>query len=276
MPLNASGQISLGGSTTGQSINIELGYSATAQISLNDAAVRSLLGIASGQIDLNTAHGKANATAYGFTGSTTWTVPKTATFTFYAVGGGAGGSGNMFYGNFYGAGGGSGYYATTSLALTSGESITINIGGAGGGGGGGGTTTVVRSGSTILSASGGSNGGNAYGGSGGSGGGPGPANSNFTSAAGGYNGSNSQPGAGTAGSGQTGQAYGNGNNDKIPPGGCGSYNGTNNAWAGIYGFGAGAQAPGNSNGIAAGGGAGGSAWGQGQFSGASGLVVAYG
>lgn len=50
MTLNSSGPISLGGSTTGQSINLELGQSATAQVSLNDANVRSLAGVPSGVI----------------------------------------------------------------------------------------------------------------------------------------------------------------------------------------------------------------------------------
>lgn len=44
MALNSSGPISLGGSTTGQSINLELGQIATAVISLNDSNVRSLAG----------------------------------------------------------------------------------------------------------------------------------------------------------------------------------------------------------------------------------------
>jgi len=50
MTLNASGQISFGGATTGESINLELGQSATATIALNDANVRTLAGVASGQI----------------------------------------------------------------------------------------------------------------------------------------------------------------------------------------------------------------------------------
>jgi hypothetical protein len=50
MALNGSGPISLGGATTGQSINLELGQSATAQVSLNDANVRSLAGVPSGAI----------------------------------------------------------------------------------------------------------------------------------------------------------------------------------------------------------------------------------
>ena len=61
MALNASGPISLGGSTSGQSINLELGLSATAAISLNAAAVRTLLGKASGLISLSDAYGKSNA-----------------------------------------------------------------------------------------------------------------------------------------------------------------------------------------------------------------------
>lgn len=44
MPLNNSGPISLGGSTAGQSINLELGLGANAQISLNDTNVRALAG----------------------------------------------------------------------------------------------------------------------------------------------------------------------------------------------------------------------------------------
>ena len=61
MALNASGPISLGGSTAGQSIALELGLSATGQISLNDAAVRTLAGVASGAIVMPTDFwGKSN------------------------------------------------------------------------------------------------------------------------------------------------------------------------------------------------------------------------
>ena len=48
MALNSSGPISLGGATTGQSTNLELGQSATAQISFNDANVRTLTGTTAG------------------------------------------------------------------------------------------------------------------------------------------------------------------------------------------------------------------------------------
>ena len=63
MTLPASGAISFG------DVNTELGLSATAQISLNDAAVRGLFGIASGAIDMNTGHGKSNLPAAPTMGS---------------------------------------------------------------------------------------------------------------------------------------------------------------------------------------------------------------
>lgn len=60
MTLNASGPISLGGSTVGQSINLELNQAATATTSLNATNVRTLLQVASGQISLSNAYGKSN------------------------------------------------------------------------------------------------------------------------------------------------------------------------------------------------------------------------
>jgi hypothetical protein len=46
--MNSSGPISLGGSTTGQSVNLEVGNSATTQVSFNDTKVRSLTGTTAG------------------------------------------------------------------------------------------------------------------------------------------------------------------------------------------------------------------------------------
>lgn len=59
----------MGGATVGESINLELNLSATAQIGLNDAAVRTLAGISSGAIDLNTFKGKSNAIFYALIGA---------------------------------------------------------------------------------------------------------------------------------------------------------------------------------------------------------------
>lgn len=54
MPLNNSGPISLGGSTSGQSIALELGLSPTGTISLNTSAVRTLAEKPSGSITMPT------------------------------------------------------------------------------------------------------------------------------------------------------------------------------------------------------------------------------
>jgi len=56
MTLPASGPISF------SDVNVELAYSATATISLNDTAVRTLFGVASGQISMSDGYGKSNNT----------------------------------------------------------------------------------------------------------------------------------------------------------------------------------------------------------------------
>jgi hypothetical protein len=73
MTLNSSGPISLAGTTAGVSIEIENGGSGTAQISLNDTAVRTLAGVPSGAITMPTNfYGKSNRVtiSYTFTSST--------------------------------------------------------------------------------------------------------------------------------------------------------------------------------------------------------------
>lgn len=62
MTLNASGPISFGGSTTGQSINLELGVSATALASIDSTSFRTLAGVSSGAISLSNFYGKSNFT----------------------------------------------------------------------------------------------------------------------------------------------------------------------------------------------------------------------
>jgi hypothetical protein len=64
MALNSSGPLSFGGSTVGQSINLELGVSATAQASINATDFRALAGVPSGQISVNDFYGKSSATFY--------------------------------------------------------------------------------------------------------------------------------------------------------------------------------------------------------------------
>ena len=56
MALPGSGQITL------NQVNVELGLSGTAQIGMNDAAVRALFGIASGEIEMSDGYGKSSET----------------------------------------------------------------------------------------------------------------------------------------------------------------------------------------------------------------------
>jgi hypothetical protein len=85
MPLNNSGPISLAGATAGQSIAVELNLSATGQISLNDAAVRALAGVASGAITMPTNfYGKSNEFTT-LTAGTTYTVGTVAQFQSLAA-----------------------------------------------------------------------------------------------------------------------------------------------------------------------------------------------
>lgn len=59
MALNSSGPLSLGGATTGQSVNLELSKSATALVTMNDTDLRSLFGVSSGQISMSSGYGKS-------------------------------------------------------------------------------------------------------------------------------------------------------------------------------------------------------------------------
>ena len=97
-------------------MNLELGQTATWLVSLNDDAVRSLAGITSGTIDLNTLHGKSRGYKIQ-----------------YLVVGGGGGGGNGFC-NWGGGGGGAGMVLTGTYIVRPGQSYTVTIGGGGPGG----------------------------------------------------------------------------------------------------------------------------------------------
>jgi hypothetical protein len=72
MPLNSSGPISLGGATVGQSVNLELGFAATATITMNTTAVRTLAGFptAGTQYSMSNFYGKSNRPTASFTYTT--------------------------------------------------------------------------------------------------------------------------------------------------------------------------------------------------------------
>lgn len=140
MTLNASGPISLGGSTTGQSINLELGQSATAQVSLNDSNVRTLAGVASGAIVMPTNfYGKSAAVVgqatYTTAGNYTWVCPTGVTSVSFVVvsSGGAGYEGGRctcpccywVWGGGGGGGGGLGY--ANNYPVSAGNSYTVIV-----------------------------------------------------------------------------------------------------------------------------------------------------
>jgi hypothetical protein len=78
MAINSSGPVRLGGTVTGESVAVEIGGSGTSTISLNDAAVRQLIGVASGTISLGSARGQA--TYFEFTKTIT---TDTANYNLY-------------------------------------------------------------------------------------------------------------------------------------------------------------------------------------------------
>lgn len=67
MPICASGEISLGGSTVGRSVNIEIGAGNTATITMDQANVRSLANVttAGSQISMDCFYGKSSGPALG-------------------------------------------------------------------------------------------------------------------------------------------------------------------------------------------------------------------
>ena len=123
MTLNASGPLSIGGCTTGQSIAKELGLTTTATHSLNCSSYRTLSGQPSGAVSMNAFHGKSNASYMCITTSgacvsvsgnykiARWT--GSGSFSVNSLGSGVGNAGNHI--NYLVvAGGGSGYVAVVS------------------------------------------------------------------------------------------------------------------------------------------------------------------
>lgn len=161
MTLNASGPISLAGTTAGQSIQIELNGNGTTQMSLNDAAVRTLANVASGAITMPTNfYGKSNrvtaaATISSNTANYTVNTAKAAGY----IAGTTDFTLTINSGIFVFSGSTGSYAMTVDTSWAAGDTVTIvnngTIVGRGGGGGGGG--------------------GNSYDTAGGSGGGAGPA-----------------------------------------------------------------------------------------------------
>lgn len=92
MTLNATGPISLGGSTTGQSVNLELGNAATDQISFNDAAVRTLTGTSTNTALVMPTNFYGKSKKFTYTGTMTQAVITSGTDTYYGYDYSLGGS----------------------------------------------------------------------------------------------------------------------------------------------------------------------------------------
>lgn len=232
MTLNASGPISLGGSTAGQSVNLELGVSATTTRSFNDAAVRTLTGTTAGTaLVMPTGfYGKSNFTPTtvvvggGGTGSSahtsgTYTIPTGATHIVIEVWGGGGwGAAGDDNSNFGGGGGAGGYCRSVSYACSGGQTINWQAGVQNDT-----TASTVTSGTlavTSMTANLGGLGTNAAGGgAGGAGGTATAAGGNIAASTTGQAGTAGTTSAGIGGTGTTGVhggPYGKGVNGKLP------------------------------------------------------------
>jgi hypothetical protein len=217
MTLNSSGPISLGGSTAGQSVNLELGYAATATITMNDTAVRTLAGFptSGSSYSMSNFYGKSNIVniSYTFTSNT-----ASASLNVSGISGYVSGKSNItvtinggVY--LYGPGGNfNGTVTTPGFALsggTSGDTITLNNNGyiAGGGGRGGDATGGYNAGPGLSVTTGVAvsiaNAGYIGGGGGGAGGG-------FNNHAGGGGGAGGGQGGGATAGGQGGGGAGGG------------------------------------------------------------------
>jgi len=162
MTLNASGPISIAGTTTGESIQIELGGNGTTQMGLNCASVRTLAGVPTGAIVMPTCfYGKSNApppfgcATYGTPGTYSFTVPSGITkISVVCVGGGGGGGTANPCCSFTGNGGGALSY-TNCIPVTAGETLTVVAGSKGvTQGGAGGPSSVSRGPTTLILARG--------------------------------------------------------------------------------------------------------------------------
>jgi len=249
-------------------VNSELGYSSTATISLNDAAVRTLAGVSSGAISMSNLWGKSNAQTYTFTGygEESWTIPSGKTSFIAKLYGPGGGSG-------VNSGGGYGGYVQATFSCSGGATLTFYKGQGGqgyltggypdggsaqglGGSGGGGSTRLYYNGTLYAAAGGGGGGSNdGYDGIPSGGGSGGGTNGNSGGDGSGKNGGGgTQGGGGGGGSGDISNGSGGGYFSGGNSGGDGGYVGGGGG-GGFYGGGGGA-----SDNTGGGGGGGGSAY----------------
>ena len=158
MALNGSGPISLAGSSAGQSIAVELNLGPTSQISLNDAAVRTLANVPSGAIIMPTNfYGKSNRVSRAATisaNTANYTV-NTAKAPSY-VAGATDFTLTINSGVFVSSGSTGSYAMTVDTSWAAGDTVTIvNSGTIVGRGGNGGNGSGTANGAGAAGGSGG-------------------------------------------------------------------------------------------------------------------------
>ena len=134
MALELSGAMSMGGSTEGRSINLELLKQSNALISLNDDEVRGLANISSGNISLEDFYGAEIQEYYGeaeFTtpGTYSWECPENVTrVSVLVIGGGGGGDAGSDLVGVGGGGGGGALAFRNNITVVPGQTYTIVVG----------------------------------------------------------------------------------------------------------------------------------------------------
>ena len=134
-------------------INTEIGRSATAALSMDDATLRLVFGVSSGQISMSQGQGKSYALNVSY---------------FVLAGGAAGAKGVGGY-SYGGAGGGGGYYTGADVSFQMGVAYTVTVGAGGTGVQGSQASNPGSSSQFSTYTPGGGNGGSNYGDGGSSG-----------------------------------------------------------------------------------------------------------
>lgn len=147
MTLASSGFLSMGGTTAGRSINLELGKNATTTIGLNDSDARELANVFSGNISVADFYGKTFYTfgqeEFTTPGTFNWICPQdVATISVICIGGGGGGDAGSDLLGVGGGGGGGALAYRNNISVIPGQAYSITVGS-------GGVAQVVINGTTI-------------------------------------------------------------------------------------------------------------------------------